>query len=760
MIFKKENSIYYRRPLFLCLTVALASFAFCLLLSGKEKFYCALVLGALSLFSLLLLLLPILKKATVLFISFTLLCAAIPLCVSYFQIDLPAEALADEETKEVTVRAKEMLSENSYGNAYRVQIIDIEGASVSGDALMFIDSANRPKVNEKIKVKAKISNLKDEDFGTYYMADGLLVKINVEEFLSFEDGDGEYLTKEQPPIARMFSNLYSESLGGEEGALMSALFLGDMSSLHASTSLSFRRLGISHLIAVSGMHISILIYGIERLLRRLTVHKHIRSVLCVLLLGVYLSIIGFPTSAVRAALMYLLVILSYYFNGRYDSMTALAFVAVFMCLLSPFTVYDGAFWLSVMATAGVLAVVSKNEPKNPNALRIPEVPIKNLKTFFLRVLKPLCLSVKTSFVITFGAICATFPISSLLFGEISVFAAPATLLLSPITDILLYGALFLPILRFIPLVPWLLKKIAGLALFLIDYFSSFDFALLSLKNPILTYSLLGFVLVLVFIKIFPLENKLFSRLLKGTMVLAFIAVVTVTVILPSHENNITYERSESKESILLKEDGKHSLFLFDTIDSHATVKQLQTKGCTYIRYLCLTGYVETVYIKVDQVVSTIKTEEVLLPAPTDNRERIIASRLQSTLDSHGVRLSFYEKNVPLALENGIVWTDFDHRNSRQAFLLNANGTHIVFSVPESLDNPLAVETRALYRDADVLIFGRRFVGDGEFIRTETILPDLEILINANAYGGISIPKSEEHHFVYHSSPTSVRYRLP
>lgn len=760
MLFKKENGIYYRRPLFLTLTVILAACALCVFLSGKEKIYCALVLSALSLLSLLFLLLPSFQKATVLFISFTLLFASAPLYISYCQIDLQAEKIESDEIKNLTFRAKEALTENSYGATYCVTLTAIEDTAVSCDAMISIDSANKPKANEKIKVKGRIKALKDENFGAYYMADGVLFRIEAEEFISFEDGEDEFLSLEKPPVATMFSNLYKKSLGGEEGALMSAVFLGDMSSLHESTSLSFRRLGISHLIAVSGMHITILIYGIERLLRHLTFHKHIRSIVCVTLLFAYLAIIGFPTSAVRAALMYLVVVLSYYFRGRYDSMTALAFVAVLMCLLSPYTVYDAAFWLSVMATAGVLAIVSKNEPKNPNAPRVPKIPIRNFKTFVYRVIKPLGATVKASFLVTFGAICATFPITAFLFGEMSVFAAPATLLLSPMIDFLLYGALFLPFLSFIPLVPWILKAVANLALFLIDLFSSFDFALISLKNPLLSYSLLVLSLILVLTKVFPLEKKSFRVVLNSLLAFAFISVITVTLILPLGERSLTYERKSSSESIFLHDKGECSLFLFDTIDSNRTVAQLEAYECTYLHRLCLTGYVETVYIRLNDFVSSVKTEEILLPFPQTNQEAIIAEKVKNTLDPHGVLLSFYEKDKPFALKNGIVWTDYDCEDNRQTFSLNAYGSRAVYTVPIRLDSSVSLKAKNIYRKANVLIFGRRWTENGSYLETGTALPDLNLLINANAYGGIRVPSSDEHHFEYKTAPTLVRYSIP
>ncbi|MBR2951909.1 MAG: ComEC/Rec2 family competence protein [Clostridia bacterium] len=760
MLFNKQQSIYFRRPLFLCFTAILASFALTVFLSGKEKIICALTLSALSLCSLLLFFLPSIRKKTVLFVAFTLFLTSVPLSLSYFQIDRRADSFSCDEVQEVTLYAKEMLSENSYGGTYRVHLTEIGGSAVSCDALMFIDSENKPKKNERIKLTAKISALRDEDFGTYYLADGLLVEVNAEEFLSFENCEGEYLSLQKPFVATVLSSIYEKTLGEEEGALVSALFLGEKSALHESTQLDVRRLGISHLIAVSGLHISILIYGLERLLRRLTVHRHIRSVACVLSLFAYLSVIGFPISAVRASLMYLLILLSYYLGSRYDSMSALAFVAVLLCFSSPYTVYDAGFWLSVMATGGVLAVVSKEEAKNPNALRVPEIPIRNLKTFLFRVLKPLSTYIKTSFLITFGAICATFPITAFLFGEMSVFAALATLLLSPLVTVLLYGAILLPLFSWVPLVSFLLKMTAKCALTVISYFSSFDFALISLKNPLVSYSILFLTFAFVFMKILPLRKKKHSRILGGALAFALIAVITLTVTLPMREKSVVYERNGSKESLFLSDRGEYSLFLFDTLESQSTVALLDSHERTYLHRLLLTNYTETLYIKLERLVSSVKTEEVLLPTPSTAVESMIAERVLSSLTPHGVRLSFYEKNRPLLLKDRVSWTDFNYSDNRQTFSLEVRGSRIVYAVPRKLDAAVSVKAQKLYAEADLLIFGRRWVENDESFRTDTALPSLKILINANSYGNVSIPDRDESSFEYYKAPISVRYHLP
>ena len=325
---------------------------------------------------------------------------------------------------------------------------------------------------------------------------------------------------------------------------------------------------------------------------------------------------------------------------------------------------------------------------------------------------------------------------------------------------MLYGALLLPFLHFVPFVPWLLKAAAGCSLAIIKYFSSYDFALISLGDDLLKYSILLGVAVLVFMKILPFEKKLHRRIVYGALSLALSVVIAFTLILPLRERSLIYERNDSNESVFLFDRGEYSLFLFDTIQADLAVTQLTAHGCTYLHNLCLTGYTETVHVKLDTFLSSLKTEKVIIPAPTNGQQLIIAKKIETMLEAHGVRLAFFEKDKPFALTKEIAWTDFDFSDNRQTYRLDVHGTRFVYTVPDKLASAVSFEARQVYASADIIIFGRRWIENDDYLLTDTELPDLEILVNANAYGTVRIPACDEHHFAYYRAPTVIRYTIP
>ncbi len=155
--------------------------------------------------------------------------------------------------------------------------------------------------------------------------------------------------------------------------LAQALVLGDKSALSDALADDFRIAGLSHLLAVSGLHISCLALALERLLRLLRCGR--RASLCVtlLLLAAYAGLIGFPASVLRAALMFALVRSAPLFGRPADALTGLSAAFVLILLTRPLSIGDAGFQLSFAAVGSMLLL---REPvqkllRMPGAFRWP-----------------------------------------------------------------------------------------------------------------------------------------------------------------------------------------------------------------------------------------------------------------------------------------------------------------------------------------------------------------------------------------------------
>lgn len=215
----------------------------------------------------------------------------------------------------------------------------------------------------------------------------------------------------------------------QTAAFLGGLLFGEKQNLEAGIIDDFKLSWLSHIIAVSGFNITILIVFCTSLLRFLP--TWLRVSIITLVVCVFISLVWEQVSALRAAIMWLAGYYAISFDRRADIFYILLGTAFYFVLLHPYTLnYDVSFHLSFLAVAGMIFVT----------------PF--LKKLFSRV--PEFLGMKEALIATLGALAFTFPISLVNFWQLP--------LLSPISNILTT-----------PLIP--LTMLVGFLSILFDIFS-------------------------------------------------------------------------------------------------------------------------------------------------------------------------------------------------------------------------------------------------------------------------------------------------
>lgn len=200
-----------------------------------------------------------------------------------------------------------------------------------------------------------------------------------------------YIYRLKSIVSAKAAMLWSEP----ESSLIGGLLYGDNTTLPKEVADNFSRVGISHIIAVSGYNISIIAAALMSALILAGLYR--RQAFWVAVTGILIFVIfaGAPASAVRAGLMGTVVLVGQYLGRPSRAFPALIFAATLMILANPFTlVWDIGFQLSFVATAGIL--------------------------FLTRGAS----TVKT----TLAAITATLPLILYHFGRLSIVALPVNLL--------------------------------------------------------------------------------------------------------------------------------------------------------------------------------------------------------------------------------------------------------------------------------------------------------------------------------------------
>lgn len=171
---------------------------------------------------------------------------------------------------------------------------------------------------------------------------------------------GNKTSKLNPKDAAYFFKGYTEKkiyeyLSGDTAALLLGVLTGNTKGLSDTLKNCFRICGLSHITAVSGMHIGIILTLAASVFALLRMKNHkIAIIFYIALIWFFALIAGLGASVTRAALMTTLFFTAYLLKRDSDAFTSLATTALIMLFANPLVLFDVGFDLSFLATAGIL----------------------------------------------------------------------------------------------------------------------------------------------------------------------------------------------------------------------------------------------------------------------------------------------------------------------------------------------------------------------------------------------------------------------
>lgn len=147
-----------------------------------------------------------------------------------------------------------------------------------------------------------------------------------------------------------------DHLNGDQLAIAKALILGDKSLLSPELKKSFSSAGAMHVLAVSGLHVGIIVELLIFLLGRFprVISKKQAMLLTLGIIWIYVAIIGFPASVVRAGFMFSFLVVGRLIGRSASSLNMLLLSGFIMLVINPLWIFDIGFQLSYLAMLGIL----------------------------------------------------------------------------------------------------------------------------------------------------------------------------------------------------------------------------------------------------------------------------------------------------------------------------------------------------------------------------------------------------------------------
>lgn len=660
--------LFKRRPLCLCCGLFLLFSLLCTHLYFYEKLIALFVLAAAIVVLFAVLLVFGLRRRTFLCVIIALIFVFLALLNNLLRIELPyrnAQQYVGEGYAVMEVLEAEHSSEHSASYVVDVTEIDGERADVRALLVLGID-AGGISVGDTLYADVDIMPMDATALGRTgesrtHREDVCLMAVlygSEDAHISrFDTGAGFFEKLFSKNGIRVLVEELRETvslrldlcLGDEVGGLAGALLMGDRSGVPVETQRDFRRSGVAHLFAVSGLHVSILLGAVELLLRKLRTPKLWRcAVLTVCALGL-ICLTGFSMSAMRSVFMLLLVYAAFLFSEENDSPTSL-FLAVSMIIaISPYAVYELGMWMSFLATLGVVTVI-------PLVQRA--IPVYKTKSKALRVLTSALRAAAITAIGTVTANAFLLPISFAIFGEISAFAIPANIILSPLTAVFLVVSGLAVLLCNVPLVSTLISYVASAVSTAMTEitraFSELEIATVSLRYPFAKWLVIAFTVALVVMLVIKIPKKRFFIVPPTALLLSFcISVICFNAINP---RALTYSGNGHREVITVCDDA--DVAIIDMSDGYysrfaAAYEDAAVYGATEVDSIVLTSVSATHVYGLDYFMRYNVVGRLYIPEPYSESSRESCIELVSIADAAGVEVVLYDSDDVIELYGGV-----------------------------------------------------------------------------------------------------------
>ena len=471
---------------------------------------------------------------------------------------------------------------NIQDNSLILEDVQIQGKNVRNVKVYLYNSEVFLEQGDYLVFEARVSTYSLAEFGkinTYLYKNNLnySCSVSLKEENVFS---GDQKLSEKFKLA--VKNILEENMS-EDGAYFAySILFGDRTVLNEEINENFTATGVSHILAVSGLHFGLLAGILYAILKKLKCKELIRFTITSVVLILYSYLCGFAPSVVRATLMTIILLSSKLFGRRYDFLNSISLAGIILLLFNPLMIFDLGFCLSFACVFSI--ALFDNFSTNT----------------FLKLKMPKWLA--SSLAITLCTQIGILPFIANYFGHFSLVGMFSNLLLVPLFTVG-YGILFMCL-------PFLAFPYINILLFISDLIFQFMMLIVNFVanlgvGNVKLYGI-DIMIVLIFYLSFYMLSK-FVMLNKKVKLSLFCTLLTVAFALACITNltafpkTVTYTQLNSYEScaIITTPNGKTVCIADGVTSKIETFLDVNNYNIDY--YVCPKGVLDGEWINSDIV---------------------------------------------------------------------------------------------------------------------------------------------------------------
>ena len=479
---------------------------------------------------------------------------------------------------------------------------------------------------------------------SYYQGEGVFLLAYQRDELTVSDGTVTW--REYPAILRQrILKILEGILPTDTAVFAKALLLGDTSDLDYETKTDFTVSGIRHIVAVSGLHVSILF----TLVHFFSFHRRFLSALLAFpTLFLFAAVTGFTPSVSRACIMSGLTMLSLLINREYDGAASLSFAGLMLLLVNPLVIASVSYQLSFASVAGIFLFSSR--------IRCWMASLFDLKRMGLAarwLIRGMILSVS----ITLGATVATVPLCAWYFGTVSLASVVTNLLVLWVVSGVFYGLIALCLLSGIwhtgaAVLGKILSAVIRYILFTAKIVADFPLSAVYTRSPyIVAWLIFVYLLLAVF-----LMSKNKKPLTLGCCASLGLCIALLASWAEPMTDDVRFTVLDvgQGQCLLLQCEGKAYMVdcggSSDTLAADAAAETLLSQGISKLDAFLLTHYDRDHTGGAEGLLSRVSTRLLVLPAELSERnlpaEQVLYAHDDLEFTTEAVKIRVFTSPIP------------------------------------------------------------------------------------------------------------------
>lgn len=403
---------------------------------------------------------------------------------AYTSLVQPAVSSLDGKSCNITATVTDEPYERGKYTYYPVETISIEQENAPQNIKLLL--ASKEKINiglyDNISCNVYFQKGRDNSYNTYSYSRGiyLMSYVRADSEITAEETQNKPFMYYPKMLNEYMSRTINKYLPDKQASLAEAILLGNKNNLDNNVKTAFTNSGVSHVVVVSGMHLSILVsfaYGVAyKIFRR----RKLSAVLSIAVVLLYMTITGFSPSVVRAGIMMTLMMLSAILNRKSSSVNSLGLAALAVTIFNPLSAGDTGLLMSFAATFGIIILYPCL--RRFMLRKIPLMKNKFLSKFVYYIISCVCISL--------SAVIMTFPISLVVFGTFNIYFVLSNLLITFLTPAALVCIMAVAVIGSVPVIDiaaypfaFIARVICDYFIFVTDFISSLPFATINIDKP-------------------------------------------------------------------------------------------------------------------------------------------------------------------------------------------------------------------------------------------------------------------------------------